>query len=321
MPPPLKPKRPTVTVGTFYANHAKKLGLSLAGASVGLDKIIREPTINRPGLAIAGYYTYFAKRRIQVLGNSELSYLRGLPKAVMRQRCKELCSQNVPCIVVARKASVPKALLEVAAGSGTSVFRTPMITMRFINAATIALEGDFAPTVNIHGSMMDIHGVGMLICGSSGVGKSECVLALIERGYSLVSDDITILKALEGRDLIGTSPTLTRNHMEVRGLGVINVYSMFGVTSIRTDKKLDLIVTLKDWQEMEEVDRIGLDREWSEILGVKVPHVTIPVRVGRDLARLVEVAALDEKLKFLGQNSAVEFNQRLLHAMEKKSGS
>ena len=166
---------------------------------------------------------------------------------------------------------------------------------------------------------VDIIGVGTLIRGSSGIGKSECVLNLIERGYSLVSDDVTRLRAIEGRELMGTSPELTRYHMEVRGLGIINVTSIFGIGAVRPDKRLDLIVTLKDWQELEEIDRIGLDQEYYEILGIRVPHITIPVRVGRDLARLVEVAALDQKLKSMGQNSAAEFNQRLLKAMERKN--
>ena len=169
--------------------------------------------------------------------------------------------------------------------------------------------------------MVDILGIGVLVRGSSGIGKSECVLGLIERGHSLVSDDITRLRAVEGRELIGTAPDLTRHHMEVRGLGIINVTSIFGISAIRTDKRLDLIVSLKDWQELEEVDRIGLEQEFFEILGILIPHVTIPVRVGRDLARLVEVAALDQKLKGMGQNSAMEFNERLLNLMQKKDAN
>ncbi len=166
--------------------------------------------------------------------------------------------------------------------------------------------------------MVDILGVGTLIRGSSGIGKSECVLGLVERGHSLVSDDITRFRALEGRELVGSSPDLTRHHMEVRGLGIINIMSIFGIGSVRMEKRLDLIVTLKDWQELEEVDRIGLDQEYYEILDILIPHITIPVRTGRDLARLVEVAAMDQKLKSMGQNSAMEFNQRLLNVMQKK---
>jgi HPr kinase/phosphorylase len=193
-----------------------------------------------------------------------------------------------------------------------------MITMKFINAATIALEVDFSPTVTEFGSMVDILGVGVLIRGASGIGKSECVLGLIERGYSLVADDVTRITSLEGRELMATAPDLTRNHMEVRGIGIINVANIFGIGSIRIEKRLDLAVTLKDWQELEEVDRIGLDQEFYEILGLPVPHVTIPVRPGRDIARLIEVAAMDQKLKGLGQNSALAFNTKLIGLMERK---
>jgi HPr kinase/phosphorylase len=216
------------------------------------------------------------------------------------------------------RVPVPKALVEAAAQVEIAIFRTPAVTMRFINAATIGLETDFAPTASEHGSTVDILGVGALVRGSSGIGKSECVLGLIERGYSLVSDDVTRFRLLDGRELVATAPDLTRYHMEVRGLGIINVASIFGVGSIRIEKRLDLVVTLKDWQELEEVDRIGLEQEYYEILGIKIPHITIPVRTGRDLSRLVEVAALDQKLKSLGQNSAVEFNQRLLNLMQTK---
>jgi HPr kinase/phosphorylase len=192
------------------------------------------------------------------------------------------------------------------------------VTMRFINAATIAMEVDFSPSVTEFGSMVDILGVGVLIRGQSGIGKSECVLGLIERGYSLVADDVTRVKSLEGRELVATAPELTRYHMEVRGIGIINVASIFGIGSIRIEKRVDLVVTLQDWQELEEVDRIGLDQGYYEILKLQVPHITIPVRPGRDIARLIEVAAMDQKLKGLGRNSAVEFNDKLLNLMETK---
>lgn len=309
---------PHITVGHFYANHAEKLGLRLEGSSRGLNKLIREPTINRPGLALSGFFSYFAVKRIQVLGAAELSYLRSLKQPVLRERLRTLFSKNMPCLIVARNAPVPVALLEAAAEFETPVFRTNMITMNFINAATIALEFDFAPTASEYGSMVDILGIGTLVRGASGIGKSECVLGLIERGYSLVSDDITRIRAIEGRELVGMSDNLSRFHMEVRGIGVINIASIFGAGAVRPEKRLDLVVTLKDWHEVEDVDRIGLDRDYYEILGIKIPHVTLPVRTGRDLARLVEVAALDQKLKDMGENSAVEFNQRLLHMISER---
>jgi len=307
---------PVVTVESFYNLHAEKLHMKLEGPRVGFHRKIREPTINRPGLALSGFFSYFAEKRVQVLGAAEHTYLKSLPQKLRVKRFRDLCARKIPCLVVSRGFHLDPALLAVATEEKIAVFRTPMITMKFINAATIALEVDFSPTVTEFGSMADILGVGVLIRGQSGIGKSECILGLIERGYSLVADDVTRITSLEGRELMATAPELTRNHMEVRGIGIINVASVFGIGSIRIEKRLDLVVTLKEWQDLEAVDRIGLDQEFYEILGLQVPHVTIPVRPGRDIARLIEVAAMDQKLKGLGQNSAVEFNAKLLNLMD-----
>src|SRR6185369_3308601 len=291
---------PIVTVESFYNSHAEKLHMKLEGPRVGFHRKIREPTINRPGLALSGFYTYFAEKRVQVLGAAEHSYLKSLPARLRVERFRNLCEHRIPCLVMSRGFHLAPELLSVTEEAKIAVFRTPMITMKFINAATIALEMDFSPTVTEVGSMVDILGIGVLIRGVSGIGKSECVLGLIERGYSLVADDVT------------------RITMQVRGIGIIDVAKVFGIGSIRVEKRLDLVVTLKEWGDVEEVDRIGLDREFYEILGLKVPHVTIPVRPGRDMARLIEVAAMDEKLKGMGQNAAVDFNARLLRLMEQQ---
>ena len=307
---------PVIMVENFYSSHAEKLQMKLEGPRVGFHRKIREPTINRPGLALSGFYTYFAEKRVQVLGAAEHSYLKSLTPKTRVKRFRDLCARKIPCLVMSRGFHLAPDLLAVTAEAQIAVLRTPMITMKFINAATIALEMDFSPTVTEFGSMVDILGVGVLIRGSSGIGKSECVLGLIERGYSLVSDDVTRITRLEGRELMATAPDLTRNHIEVRGIGIINVASVFGIGSIRIEKRLDLVVTLKDWQEVESVDRIGLDREFYEILGLQVPHLTIPVRPGRDMARLIEVAAMDQKLKGLGHDSAIQFNAKLLNLME-----
>src|ERR1700757_1970724 len=310
---------PVVTVESFYDSHAEELQMKLEGPQVGFHRKILEPTINRPGLALSGFYTYFAEKRVQVLGAAEHSYLKSLPSNIRVKRFRELCERKIPCLVMSRGFHLAPELLAVTAETKIAVFRTPMITMKFINAATIALEDDFSPTVTEFGSMVDILGVGVLIRGASGIGKSECVLGLIERGYSLVADDVTRITSLEGRELMATAPELTRNHMEVRGIGIINVANIFGIGSIRMEKRLDLVVALQEWEEIDSVDRIGLDREFYEILGLQVPHVTIPVKPGRDIARLIEVAAMDQKLKALGQNSAVEFNTKLLNLMEPRS--
>ena len=309
---------PSVTVDNFFNDHGKILQLKLEGNQVGFWRRIREPTINRPGLALAGFYEYFAEKRVQVLGAAEQSYLKSLTARQRQARFRALCEQKIPCIVASRGFHLAPEMLAIAEKAEVAVFRTPMITMKFINAATIALELAFSPTVTEFGSMVDILGVGVLIRGESGVGKSEAVLGLIERGYSLVADDVTRIKSVEGRELMATAPDLTRYHMEVRGIGIINVVSIFGIGAIRTEKRLDLVVTLKDWNELEEVDRIGLDRELYEILKIQVPHITIPVRPGRDIARLIEVGAMDQKLKGLGLNSALEFNDKLLGLMQRQ---
>jgi HPr kinase/phosphorylase len=306
---------PEVTVGHFYTQHAENLHLKLLAGAGGLKRKIVEGAVNRPGLALAGFYKSFAYHRIQIIGSGETAYLKSLPEATSRQRLRELFTHKIPCLVFARNINPPKVVLEEAEEEEIAVFKSSLTTMRLMNAATICLEIDFAPQISEHGSMVDIQGIGVMVRGASGIGKSECVLSLIERGHSLVSDDITRVRCLEGRELIGTASDLTRFHMEVRGIGIINVASIFGVRSIRFEKRMDLVVSLRDWHDVPEIDRIGLEQDYYEILGIKVPHITIPVRPGRDLASLVEVAALDQKLKSMGQNSAVEFNERLLQTM------
>ncbi len=304
--------KPTeLTVQQFYDQHKETLQLTLHGGEKGLDRIIREPTVNRPGLALAGFNRYFAYKRIQVMGNAESSFLRQLPNAA-RQTCyRELFRRRIPCVVYSRNLLPDKMAMDEAAKFDLPIFRTPQITMKFINHATLALEANFAPRGTEIGSMVDILGVGVIIRGESGIGKSESVLALIERGHSLVSDDITKVTLLDGKEIIGTSPELTRNLMEVRGIGIINVASLFGVKAIRQDKRVDVVVTLKAWNDVADVDRLGLDIETVDILGVPIPHMTIPVRPGRDLARLIEVAALQIKLRLSGQNPAADLDARL----------
>src|SRR5205809_7421687 len=307
---------PVITVENFYSSHAEKLQMKLEGPRVGFHRRIRQPTINRLGLTLSGFYTYFAEKLVHVFGAAEHSYLKSLSSTLRIRRFRKMCEHKIPCLVMSRGFHLAPELLAVTANAEIAVFRTPMITMKFINAATIALEVDFSPTVTEFGSMVDILGVGVLIRGASGIGKSECVLGLIERGYSLVADDVTRITSLEGRELMATAPELTRNHIEVRGIGIINVAAVFGIGAIRVEKRLDLVVTLKEWQELQEVDRIGLDREFYEILRIQIPHVTIPVGPGRDIARMIEVAAMDQKLTGIGQNSAAEFNTKLLTLMQ-----
>lgn len=322
MPRKTSISKPTsIRVGSFFERHHEGLSMELVGNDCGFDREILEPTINRPGLALSGFYKYFALHRIQVIGQAERSYLRHLNEANAEKRFSDLCRQRIPCIVVSRGQNLDDSLLEIANQAGVSVFQTSLVTMNYINAATVRLDWEFAPITTLHGCMVDVMGIGILIQGDSGTGKSETVLGLLRRGASLVADDIVRIRNIEDRELIATAPDLGRSHMEVRGLGIINVAALFGVGTFRTEKRLDLVVTLRNETEMNEMERVGVDRRTVDILGLEIPCIELPVAAGRDMAQLIEVAALDQKLKALGHDSAVEFNKKLLKRMhdERKS--
>lgn len=308
-------QRDTVTVERFFNDQTGPLEMKLLAGAAGLKRVILEPTVNRPGLVLSGFTRYFAFKRIQTIGHAEAYFLKSLSAEERRRRYAILFKFKIPCLVFSRGLTPDKLLLEAAEAAGVPVFQTPLITMKFINLATLALETLFAPHGTEMGSMVDILGIGVIIKGESGIGKSESVLALIERGYSLVADDITKVTLEDGDNVIGTSSELTRNHMEVRGIGIINVAAMFGVKSIRTKKRVDLVITLKAWNEVEDVERVGMDEQFVKILGLDVTHIILPVRPGRDLARLIEVAAFQTKLKMSGFNPAKDLNERLLAKM------
>ncbi len=304
-----------ISVKQFYAENASELGLRLVAGAEGLGRIIREPTINRPGLALTGFLKYFAGNRIQAMGAAEVTYLKTLDEKTRAERYQALFARRIPAIVYSRNLKPDRQFIQAAEKANIPVFRSPLITMKFISRATLSLDDMFAPQGTEQGSMVDILGMGVLIKGESGIGKSECVLALVERGYSLVADDVTRVKLLDGREVIGTSALITRNHMEVRGIGIIDVAAMFGVKSIRAEKRINLVVSLRDWDQVEDVERLGMEEETVPILGADIPHIVIPVRPGRDIARLIEVAAFHTKLRLAGYNAAEELNRRLIKKM------
>jgi HPr kinase/phosphorylase len=304
----------SITVGDFYERHREILDLELVGPEVGFDKNIREPALNRPGLALADFFTYFAKKRVQVLGNSELSYLKKLGSPIDLNRFGKLCKQGIPCLVIARGQQLTPELAAVAQEEGIAVFSSPMVTMKFLNLATIRLETEFAESTSLHGCMVDYRGVGVLIMGKSGSGKSETAIGLLERGAALVADDLVRIRNVGG-ELNTAAPDLSRGYIEMRGIGIINAANLFGLSAIRPEKRLDLVVTLKGETDLNNVDRLGIRRKAYQILGVGIPHVEIPVAAGRDTARLVAVAALDLQLRRLGYDMADEFNQKLLARM------
>jgi HPr kinase/phosphorylase len=310
---PHKIKKPaSISVGDFYLHDREPLRMKLVGEDSGMKRRIQEPSVNRPGLALSGFFDYFAYKRVQVLGNSELSYLDELSKPTRAQRLAALCGWDIPCIIIARGRTVPEDLVPVANRAGICVFQSSMVTMKFINLATMRLDWAFSPTTVMHGSMVDVQGIGVLIMGPSGSGKSESVIGLLQRGASLVADDAVRLRLNEDREVVGTAPELTRSKIEVRGLGILDVARLFGVGSVRLSKRLDLIVHLKVGCELHELERVGGELRMEEVLGLDVPSVDLPVAPGRDISGLIELAALNHKLKAFGYDSAGDFKETLL---------
>jgi HPr kinase/phosphorylase len=291
------------------------LHLTLVKGEKGLNRLIKDKSINRPALALTGFFRNFGAKRIQLFGAGEMSYMRELPARRQLDVMKKMVSKHVPCIVVSRNLLPTPAMEKLAEDSGTPLFRTSLTTKDFSAQVMLLLEELYAPKVAEHGTLMDVKGIGTLIRGASGVGKSECALALIERGHSLVADDLVYITLHSERHLIGRSSDLNRGYMECRGLGIVNISELFGIRSVRLEKEINLVVTFEEWQQGMDEERTGLEHDLFEILGIRVPHIILPVRPGRDLARLVEVAAMVEALKQIGHDSAKEFNDRLIAFM------
>jgi len=308
-----------LSVGDFYERHGKTLKMELQGKAVGFDRKIIEPTINHPGLALAGYLSYFAYKRVQVFGNSEHSYLNKRSDTERLQRFSKICERNIPCIVTSRGKEFTPELLKVANDREIAVFTSSMVTMKFVNTATLLLENDFAPSTTRHGCMVDFRGVGVLIMGKSGSGKSEVAIGLLERGGALVADDMVIFRKV-GNELEASTKEFSRGFIEMRGIGIINVANIFGLGSIRPSKKLDLVITLKPHSDLNNVDRLGVNRKTYKILDTEISHVEIPVAPGRDTARLVAITCLEHQLRSLGYDMAGEFNQRLIDKMNSGLG-
>jgi HPr kinase/phosphorylase len=305
----------SITVAQFLEAGAEDLGLSVAAGEKGLRRTIREVAINRPGLALTGFFEYFAHRRLQVLGLAEYTYLASLPGDRRLERLRSFFDRKIPCVVITRGKRVLPELMVLADEFRIPVLRTGRVTKQFINAATLLMENLVAPRTKVQGTMVEIMGVGVLIEGPPGVGKSDTALGLIKQGHALVSDDVTALRIDSNRHLIASPVSITRYHMEIRGLGIIHVPSLFGVSSVRQEKMLDLVVSLAPPGGCDPEDRGGEPRRLIELLGIKVPQVCITVRPGRDLANIVEAAALDIKLKRLGHDAEKELDERLMSSL------
>jgi HPr kinase/phosphorylase len=307
-----------ITVEYFYETYREKLKMEIVTGGNGLYRLIREGSINRPALALTGFFKYFANKRIQVLGAAEMTYLKTRSPEEQSRIFQEMVKRHVPCIVLTRNFNCTPSMLAVARAMRLPTFRTPLITMNFVNLATLCIDNEFAPSSIEHATSLDIRGVGVLLRGDSGVGKSECALALIERGHSLIADDLTVIKLVDERELMASSRELNRGYMECRGIGIINIAEMFGVKSIRREKRIDMVVSMIEWKPDVVEERTGLEEHYYTILGMKVPHFELYVRPGRDMARLVEVAALTQALKRIGHDPAKDFNDRLIASMSER---
>ncbi len=300
-----------ISVARFYEIYRQSRDLQLVNSPLGMSRTLTQPAINRPGLALTGYMGYFAHERIQLFGNAEVAYLSTLSSEERRERLQQLFNhESMPCLVFTRGAVIPADVLAMADEHQICVFQTPHRTMDFANRATVILENEFADSTTMHGCMVSVRGVGVLITGKGGIGKSEITLGLVERGASLVADDMVRIRNING-ELVATSPKLSRGFIEIRGLGIINVTNLFGLKAYSREMKLNLVINLSDG-EMSELERLGLDRRMTSILGIEVERLNLPVAPGRDMSRLVEVAALGLYLRDSGYDMASEFN-KLLH--------
>lgn len=282
----------------------------------GLERPLTVSDLYRPSLELAGFTMYYPAERLQILGNTELTFVSGLSKEQRQERLHTLCREETPCFCVTRARKVPSELIEAAQSKEIPVLRTAMPTSRFSSKVVNFLEKHLAPRTTVHGVLVDVYGVGVLLMGASGIGKSETALELVKRGHRLVADDaVEILQNAEDR-LIGTAPDLIRHLLEIRGLGIINVMTLFGAGAVRDHKKISMVIRLEAWKANRQYDRLGLDEERIKIIDAELPQLTVPVRPGRNLAVIIEVAAMNFRLKRMGFHAAQHFAERLKETLD-----
>ncbi|OZU88771.1 HPr kinase/phosphorylase [Virgibacillus indicus] len=296
----------------------ENFNLTLVAGKDGIHREIITSDISRPGIEMTGYFKYYPKERLQLIGKTEMAYFLDLTFQEQKDRVEKLCTDITPGIVVTRGMDIPEVMIDAANESAVPILRSPRKTTRVISRLTNFLEARYAPFTAIHGVLVDIYGVGVLITGQSGVGKSETALELVKRGHRLVADDSVEIRQEDYDTLIGNSPPLIEHLLEIRGLGIINVMTLFGAGAVRSYKKISMIINLEIWDQKKQYDRLGLDEDTMKIMDVHVPKSTIPVRPGRNLAVIIEVAAMNFRLKRMGVNAAEEFSERLTTMIEQE---
>ncbi|HWL26279.1 MAG TPA: HPr(Ser) kinase/phosphatase [Ureibacillus sp.] len=289
----------------------EKFNLTLVSGNEGIGRYITTSDISRPGLEMAGYFTHYPADRVQLIGKTELSFFEMLPTNIKKERMQRLCSQETPAIIISRGLEVPEELIQASNENNVPVMTTTMKTTRFSGRLTNFLESRLAPFVAMHGVLVDVYGIGVLIIGKSGVGKSETALELIKKGHRLVADDCVEIRQEAEDLLIGSPPPLLEHLLEIRGIGIIDIMTLFGASAVRPSKRITLIVELENWDPEKVYDRLGLDEEKMKIIDTEITKLTIPVQPGRNVSVIIEVAAMNYRLKKLGVNAAQEFTRRL----------
>jgi len=308
-----------VTVGRLFTLLRDEAELELIGDDAGLTRTVPVAEISSPGLALAGYVKRFPANRLQVFGETEITYLSSLDQAERDRILQLFFGFPIPCVFITKAQQLPPGLVEAAVASGVPLLRSALKTAEFYRRAKPILEVEFAPSTTLHGSLADVFGVGLLFVGQSGIGKSECVLDLVERGHRLVADDL-VLTTRRGNDvLIGRGHELQRHFMEIRGVGLIDVPAIFGIRAVRQQKRIEVVVQLEPWNQDAVVDRTGLDAEETSILGVSIPKITVYLNPGKNITVIAEVIAMNHLLQYSGVNPAEQFNQRLIGRMRAAS--
>ncbi|MDF2947687.1 MAG: HPr kinase/phosphorylase [Bacillales bacterium] len=293
-----------------------KFNFEVVSGEEGISKPVLKSDLSRPGLVMAGFDEYYPAKRIQILGKTELTFFAGLNYEDRQNRMSRLCQLDTPGIIVTRGLDVPEELIIASEYASVPVMKTPAKSSRIESKLTNYLEYKLAPTTAVHGVLIDIYGVGVLITGQSGVGKSETALELVKRGHRLVADDCVEIHQEEDDKLVGHAPELIAHLLEIRGLGIINVMTLFGAGAVRTYKQISLIINLENWDPNKVYDRLGLDEQYVKIIDTEIPKMVVPVRPGRNLAIIVEVAAMNFRLKKLGVNAAEQFANKLTDVIE-----
>lgn len=311
-----------LTVGALYERMKDTLELEIVGPTVGLDREITSPEASSPGLALAGYVDRFPYQRIQVFGQTEITYLDSLEPHLRELNLRRLFEFPLPCAIITKAQEPPKPLESLAENAGVPLLRSRLKTAELYRLVKPFLADQFAPTTSLHGSLADVFGVGLFFTGKSGIGKSECILDLVERGHRLVADDLVFVSRKGNDVLIGRGHELQRHFMEIRGVGLIDVPGIFGIHAVRQQKRLEVMVVLEEWNGSVQVDRTGLDVQTVEILGVRIPRITVHLNPGKNITVISEVIAMNHLLRYYrGYDAATAFNEQLIDRMRRQSDS